>query len=387
MRQGFEQVRFHPYRRAHKPCHAREAVPPFRPVPEVVEQEMDKQSDPYLPFDRVLVRPDEVRQLERLLELLEEDLHRPAGPVELRDGLGGPVHVVGYEGHLPDLPSDLHACPDAAELPRVLVRRHRAVQLDRLVGEDAPAARHGAGRARGHVLLPAQDEEDSPLVEAAEEGEVKVGLVRDKDVARPDREAELGCFPRVVVRRVFDDDDGGHERRDVYAHMRLRGGLPAPMLRPVDAGQRQLDDGRVDREDPALEPVQEPPASPRGGEPLAGRRQVRLHSPVEPLRDQRIPRPVGVRERVALRGRDAADPRKAGGMDRAGVADLVEAERVRQMPEHQRDDMAPDREPARVDAHLVGDFLYRPARNQLDDLVEGGIYCRCCFLLFVHCTL
>ena len=62
---------------------------------------------------------------------------------------------------------------------------------------------------------------------------------------------------------------------------------------------------------------------------------MRLHGPVEPLRDQRVARPVGVRERVALRGRDTADPRKAGGMERAGVADLVEAERMHQVAEHQ----------------------------------------------------
>ena len=186
-------------------------MPPFRPVFEVVKQEMYKQSDPYLPFDRVLVRPDEVRKLECLLDLLEEYLHRPAGPVELRDGLGGPVHVIGYEGHLPELPVDLHARPDAAESPRVFARCQGPVQFDRLVGEDISAARHGAGDARGHVLLLAQDEEDAPPVEAMEEGEIKVGLVRDEDIARPDREAELGRFLRVVVRRVFDDDDGGHE--------------------------------------------------------------------------------------------------------------------------------------------------------------------------------
>lgn len=61
-------------------------------------------------------------------------------------------------------------------------------------------------------------------------------------------------------------------------------------------------------------------------------------------------------------------------MDRTGVADLVKAERMRQMPEHQRDDMAPDRKPACVDTNLVGDFLYRPARNQLDNLMKGRIY-------------
>ena len=36
----------------------------------MTEQEMREKASPYLPLDRVLVRPDEGRQRERLLELL-----------------------------------------------------------------------------------------------------------------------------------------------------------------------------------------------------------------------------------------------------------------------------------------------------------------------------
>jgi hypothetical protein len=39
-----------------------------------------------------------------------------------------------------------------------------------------------------------------------------------------------------------------------------------------------------------------------------------------------------------------------------------------------------------VAAHLVGDFLYRPAWNQLDDLVERGIYSPC-YLFIAPCRV
>jgi len=61
-------------------------------------------------------------------------------------------------------------------------------------------------------------------------------------------------------------------------------------------------------------------------------------------------------------------------MNRTGVTDLIEAESMRNMTEHERDNMASDGKPACVDSYLVSDFLYHPSWNQLDNLMKGRIY-------------
>ena len=50
--------------------------------------QMREHGRPYLPLDGVLVLAEEVLELERLLEFLEEQLHRPAGLVYRGDGHG-----------------------------------------------------------------------------------------------------------------------------------------------------------------------------------------------------------------------------------------------------------------------------------------------------------
>ena len=59
-----------------------------------MQQEVREKSRPYLPLDRVLVGADEVRKLERLLELLEEHLDLPPRPVQFADRARRPLRVV-----------------------------------------------------------------------------------------------------------------------------------------------------------------------------------------------------------------------------------------------------------------------------------------------------
>ena len=64
---------------------ARETERPLRDVPVETQQQVGQQPRPDLPFDRLLVIADEVPELERLLEFLEESLDGPARPVQFRD--------------------------------------------------------------------------------------------------------------------------------------------------------------------------------------------------------------------------------------------------------------------------------------------------------------
>ena len=69
-------------------------------------------------------------------------------------------------------------------------------------------------------------------------------------------------------------------------------------------------------------------------------------------------------------------------MHRADVARLVQARRVREVRDHERDDMAGRGERPCVDPVLVGEFLERPLRKVLDDLLQDGVYSPACCLGF-----
>ena len=66
----------HPDACAHDTCEAAEAQFPLREELEEAQQEMDQKPRPDLPLDRVLVVPDEVVELERLLEFLTTSITR-----------------------------------------------------------------------------------------------------------------------------------------------------------------------------------------------------------------------------------------------------------------------------------------------------------------------
>ena len=72
---------------------------------------------------------------------------------------------------------------------------------------------------------------------------------------------------------------------------------------------------------------------------------------------------------------------------RADVARLVQARRVREVRDHERDDMAGRGERPGVDPVLVGEFLESPARQALDDLLQDGVYSLArCFAFGFHGT-
>lgn len=106
-----------------------------------------------------------------------------------------------------------------------------------------------------HVLLFAQNEEDTALREIVQEGEVHIGTVGQHHVAVLEPRAQRVRSLRVVVRSILHDGEGRQAVADVEAHVRLRGGFLAPVPGPVDAVERELQRRGVDGEDVALDPV------------------------------------------------------------------------------------------------------------------------------------
>ena len=74
----------HPHGTADDPRETREAQLPFASELDEAEQEVDDKPDPHLPLHRSLVVSDEVPDLARLLELLEECLDPPSCLVQFR---------------------------------------------------------------------------------------------------------------------------------------------------------------------------------------------------------------------------------------------------------------------------------------------------------------
>ena len=362
--QGVEQVDPHPERRPDGARKARKAEAPLRDVLQEARRQVARQPGPDLPLDRLLVVADEVGELERLLEFLEERLDGPAGAAGLGDGARAPREVVGDESHLHVLPVHPDNGGDAAQRLPILLRRALAGHAHGLVGEDARVfVPPSPGHLEDHVPLLAQDEEDAAPREAGQEGEVDVGPV------------------------------GRQHGADVQAHAGLGRGLPPAVPRPVDAVERELERGRVDGEDVALQAEDEAAVLRVLREGRAYRPEVPGNGPIELFGDGGVAGAVGVREGVALRRGGAPDAVQFRLVQPRRVADLVQARRPRDLPAEQGRHVAGAGERPDVRLRLPRDPVRQPLGNPLDDLPQGGVRCsrwpRGCavtrlWLLFFH---
>ena len=98
---------------------------------------MGQQCSPDLPAHGVLVMAEEIRQLEDLLDFLEEHLHTPAALVKPTDGEGGPFQVVGDECHLHHPPFDFNFGCHQSQFFRIMFPGADSSQPDTFIGQDA----------------------------------------------------------------------------------------------------------------------------------------------------------------------------------------------------------------------------------------------------------
>src|SRR5437899_10872633 len=78
---------------------------PLRQVTQVAQQQVNQQGHPHLPAHRVGIVPQEIAQLQRLLDLLEEDLDLSSTPVEVGHTARTPLQTVGRKTISRSLPS------------------------------------------------------------------------------------------------------------------------------------------------------------------------------------------------------------------------------------------------------------------------------------------
>ena len=136
---------------------------------------------------------------------------------------------------------------------------------------------------------------------------------------------------------------------DVGHHVNLHRGLPLPVLRPSDAPVRELDRGRVDRVDVAQLEPREPAVMPAADEGRILFPKLLVHVPEELLDDLGVSCSVCVRERVELGWNDPPDAREFRGLDLRDVDELVQAEQMQQLAEHQQVNLRVVRELPRLD--------------------------------------
>ena len=86
----------------------RKAMAPAAQMGKEPHQQVSQQSSPYLPLDCVLVAADEINQLHRLLQLLEEHFDFPPCPIQFGYGPRTPINIVGDKGHGDILAVDLN---------------------------------------------------------------------------------------------------------------------------------------------------------------------------------------------------------------------------------------------------------------------------------------
>ena len=347
---------------------------------------MREEPCPYLPLDRVLVRADEVRHLESLLDLLEEHLDLPPRLVEFADRARRPLRVVREEHHLALLSVDLHDCPHPPKRLGIFRGRVRRRQIDNLVRPDVARHLTALHDVVQHIDLLPQDPEHLPCGQVVQKGEINIRPVRKQDVPAFHVLRELVRHRGIVWSASLNAHDRWDERANGQPRMHLRRRLLAPVWKAGNAGERELYDRRVNREDAAVLEAGEESSDPfRWDEARRDLAKTPDCLPVHLLGNLGRPGPVCVRERVALPRRRVAHERQLPPVQVGVVAYLREARGAGEMPENQHDEVACRRELPRVYAVRVRCLFDEPAWDSLNNLPQSMVYSwRCLVVVCFH---
>src|ERR1035437_6153557 len=249
------QFEFLPQGRAQQRKEAGETVAPLAQPGTEAQQQIGQQGRPDLPADGVGGVAQEVRQLERLFDLLEEHLDLPTAAVEVGDGLGAPLQVVGQENHLPKLAVHLDQGKDAAQFDRISFGRGAAGQDDQVVPQDVSvnAALKFAHDPAAEIVLGTGDPKHVAGGQVGQMGEVHVSLVKDDNLPGPHAGAHFAGAEAFVFAGGVHEGEAWQEGLQVEPEMALGGGFTAAMFGPVQTAGDQLNGGGVHQVDHAFE--------------------------------------------------------------------------------------------------------------------------------------
>ena len=158
------------------------------------------------------------------------------------------------------------------------------------------------------------------------------------------------------------------------------------MFGPVHARGDQGDRRAIDGVDLPLELPQKLLSRSPAYEARREVTQVLELFPEQGLRHRRVAHLVGMGEVVPRWRRGGAYRRERTGVELQTVADIIEAQGMRQLRIAQADRMTPGAECPRflVHAGLVGDLRHQVGRNVVADLTQNGEFARGWGLVFFH---
>ena len=354
-----------------------EAVIPSVHERQTTHEQMNQQSHPDLPSNGVGTMAEEVGELKRLLNLLEEDLDVPTAAVKFGHRPRAPFQVVGYESDLDLLAVDFDEGHDTAQSLGIIFLRFLNRQFDDLVAQDAFISR-GFERAHHlvlHVVLGPTDPPDASFRQLEEVLELVVGLVEHGDFAGFEGGAKLSGLRAIMVFGRVDNGALGQKALQIQTQMTFGCGLPATVFRPVHTVGDQLDRGRVDRVDRLAEPAEIAPAHLAFGKPRNRVHQMLHHIPVERLGHVRVANLIGVTQIIARWGNRPAKGRKCSFVHLERIAHIVESDRMGKVGVHQRNYMAPrcERPASGFYAMLLRKVRDHVPGNQIAQLLQGCI--------------
>lgn len=382
--QQFQQVPSGPQHRAQKGKEPREAMRPVGEVTQVTQQHIDPQRHPHLPAHRVGVVAQEIRQLQRLLDLFEKHFDLPPAAIEISHGARTPVQVVGQKGHFSFLTIDFNQGHDAAhQLGGGLVR---VFELDDFIPQHLVVlgAGHLLDDLAGQVLLGASDPMDAALIQIPQMAEVHVTLVQQGDFAALEISAQFpGAFV-VVLRSGVHDDESRQQALQVQSHVGFGSGFAPAMFGPIHRVGHQFHRRAVDDVNGHLE-TEGGPASPARREPGRLFLQVRQRPPKKLLGHLGGTLPVGVGQTVAAGRRRATHGGQRPGVQLERVAQVVQSDAMSQLRVAQTDRVTPGTERARLVLHagLPCDPGNLVLGNEIADLTQNVKPAACwlgCFL-------
>ena len=156
-----------------------EAVRPLALEGNEPQEDIKEQCRPELPADGVLGVPEEVTDLEGLLDLFKEGFDALAAAIQVADTGSSPFKVIGEEDHGRPFAVDLHPGDDAAQPLRILRSGSRSDQGDLVVTDDVAFlfAQSFATDVVAQVVLRPRNPEDAAFGQVKEAGKVDVGFV------------------------------------------------------------------------------------------------------------------------------------------------------------------------------------------------------------------
>jgi hypothetical protein len=351
---------------------AGEAVMPAVDDSKKAQEHVNQERHPDLPAHGVGAVAEEVGELQGLLDLLEEDLNVPAAAVEIGNGLGAPLPVVGEENHLLFTSVDFDPGHDPAQIPRIIGEGLVAAQADDLIAQDRTFNRAFIDHVEDEVVLGAGNPEDAALDQRPEVAEINVSLVEEDNLSGANARANLPGALGIVVAGGVNEGEAGQEAVEVEPQVALGRRFAPTMLRPVHARGHQLDRGGVDHMNHAAETARQTPAPLSGGEPRVEAAQMLQHRPEQLLPQRGVTSAIGVGQIITRRRRGRADADEQTRMQSQAVADIVEPDGVDQLCVEQRDHMTPRRIGSRLALHsgLSGQLGHQKRRNQIANLVQ-----------------